>query len=91
MKKKVMLPWMSGESWSSSESLKVFKCDSVGVEGLMHFLCNISNSMLPPVLLIFVVSSVFFSYSILLLIEKVYLHMCNTLTLKDRYEEKRVK
>lgn len=64
---------MAGESWSSSESLKVFKCDGVGVEGLMHFLCNISNSILPLVPLIFVVSSVFV-LTLLLLIEKSYCH-----------------
>jgi hypothetical protein len=41
-KKKVMLPWMAGNSWSRRDSLKFFRWGGVGEEGLMHVLEMIS-------------------------------------------------
>ena len=41
-KKKVMLIWTAGESWSRRDSLKVFRLGVVGEEGLMQVLKTIS-------------------------------------------------
>lgn len=60
----MMLPWMFGESWSSKESLKVWRFGGVAMEGFMYILCSSSN-FISPLIFLFLVSSSFIPFLML--------------------------